>query len=94
MVALFDIYQFSLCQVIKTNKQTNKTKNKQTKQKTNKQNENQTNKQTQNKGPFPRPFHWLAVDCTIFHTNDPAKWLQLKWQVAQSFHQARSHDLF
>ena len=38
------------------------------------------------------------TNCTIFHPATTPSFkiavLWLKWQVAQSFHQARSHDLF
>ena len=67
--------------------------NKQTKRQNTKQNKTKQNKAKQNKNRKRNkkgPFHWLAVDCTIFHpANNPplSKWLRLKWQVAQSFHQ-------
>ena len=48
---------------------------------------------TNKKGPVPLTCGWLHY---FSPCNNPplSKWLRLKWQVAESFHQARSHDLF
>ena len=73
----------------KKNKKRKKKKNK-TKQK---QKKKKTNKNKNKKGPVPLTCGWLHY---FSPCNNPplSKWLRLKWQVAQSFHQTRSHDLF
>ena len=73
----------------KSSKQTNKTKKEKQKQ-----NKTKTEKKNRNKdGPVPLTCGWLHY---FSPCNNPplSKWLRLKLQVAQSFHQARSHDLF
>ena len=65
-----------------------KKKKKEKKKKKTKQNKNKNKK-----GPVPLTcgrLHYFSP-----YNNPPlSKWLRLKWQVAQSFHQACSHDLF
>ena len=71
-----------------------KTKQNKTKQNKTKQNKNKTKtEKKKRKGPVPLTCGWLHY---FSPCNNPplSKWLRLKWQVAQSFHQARSHDLF
>ena len=86
--------QFKAYQVIKkikqTNKQNNKKKEKENKQKKKKQKQKKTQKQKRARSTDLR----LTALFFTLQQHPLSKWLWLKWQVAQSFHQARSHDLF
>ena len=75
-----------------TNKKTKKKKKK--KESKRKQNKNK-NKTKQNKTKKARSTD-LRLTALFFTLQQPSlsKWLRLKWQVEQSLHQARSHDLF
>ena len=52
----------------KTKKKKEKEKEKKRKEKKTKQNKTKQNKTKQKQKQKKGPFHWLAVDCTIFHT--------------------------
>ena len=76
-----------------TNKQTNKQKDK--KKKKTKQNKRKENKTKQKKKKKKKRTPSTDLRSTaLFFTLQTTLFLLLKWQVAQSFHRARSHDLF